>query len=147
MKSCVKTLVAIILGVSLSSCSLIESEVDKHIQKQVDEYVDNQVSQVTTTKKSKAYDDPVLNQFKSYENRINDVFQNMEKIYDEYGEDTLNSAISSVVSGYCEWYCSLSDSDQDRVDDLLEESVAEHDGMRKFACIMLGSFISETYSM
>lgn len=132
----VKTLAVIMIGVSLSACSSknAESVIDGIVQQKVDETVNQQVDQMTASNTSSAYNDPVLSQFRSFERRILDYYQDAEQIIEEYGVEHLEWVARSIQEEYFRWYASLSESNQDRVDDLLEESVAKHEYVRSWVC-------------
>lgn len=137
----VKTLAVIMICVSLSACSSknAESVIDGIVQQQVDKAVNQQVDQMTASNTSSAYNDPVLSQFRSFERRILDFYQDGEQIYEEYGYEHLEWVAGSIFEEYIRWYASLSESNRDRVDDLLIESVAKHEYVRIWVCETHGS--------
>lgn len=139
----VKTLAVIMICVSLSACSSknAKSAIDGIVQQKVDEAVNKQVDRMTASNKSSAYNDPVLSQFRSFERRILDYYQDAEQIIEEYGYEHLEWVAESILEEYIRWYNSLSESNQDRVDDLLEESVAKHEDMRSWVCETFGGMI------
>lgn len=133
--------------VSLSACSSknAKSAIDDIVQQKVDEAVNQQVDQMTASNTSSAYNDPVLSQFRSFERRILDYFQDGEQIIEEYGYEHLEGVAGSIFEEYTRWYASLSESNMDRVDDLLEESVAKHEYVRSWACVVFGSMIDSIF--
>lgn len=137
----VKTLAVIMICVSLSACSSknAESVIDGIVQQKVDEAVNQQVDQMTASNTSSAYNDPVLSQFRSFERRILDYFQDAEQIIEEYGVEHLEWVAGSIFEEYIRWYASLSESNRDRVDDLLIESVEKHEYVRIWVCETHGS--------
>ena len=143
----VKTLAVIMICVSLSACSSknAKSAIDDIVQQKVDEAVNQQVDQMTASNTSSAYNDPVLSQFRSFERRILDYFQDGEQIIEEYGYEHLEGVAGSIFEEYTRWYASLSESNMDRVDDLLEESVAKHEYVRSWACVVFGSMIDSIF--
>ena len=132
----VKTLAVIMICVSLSACSSrnVESAIDGFVQQKVDEAVNQQVNQMTASNTSSAYNDPVLSKFRSFERRILDYYQEGEQIIEEYGYEHLERIAGSIFEEYSRWYASLSESNKDRVDDLLKESVAKHEDVRRWVC-------------
>ena len=132
----VKTLAVIMICVSLSACSSrnVESAIDGIVQQKVDEAVNQQVDQMTASNTSSAYNDPVLSKFRSFERRILDYYQEAEQIIEEYGYEHLERIAGSIHEEYFRWYTSLSESNKDRVDDLLNESVAKHEDVRRWVC-------------
>lgn len=143
----VKTLAVIMICVSLSACSSknAKSAIDGIVQQKVDEAVNQQVNQMTGSNKSSAYNDPVLSQFRSFERRILDYYQDAEQIIEEYGYEHLEGVAWSIFEEYTRWYASLSESNQERVDDLLEESVAKHEYVRSWVCLTYGSLIDSIF--
>lgn len=143
----VKTLAVIMICVSLSACSSknAESVIDGIVQQKVDEAVNQQVDQMTASNTSSAYNDPVLSQFRSFERRILDYYQDAEQIIEEYGYEHLEWVYKSIWEEYIRWYTSLSESNMDRVDDLLKESVAKHEYVRSWVCVVFGSMIDSIY--
>ena len=139
----VKTLAVIMICVSLSACSSrnVESAIDGIVQQKLDEAVNQQVDQMTASNTSSAYNDPVLSKFRSFERRILDYYQEAEQIIEEYGYEHLERIAGSIHEEYFRWYTSLSVSNRDRVDDLLKESVAKHEGMRNWVCEICGGMI------
>lgn len=127
--------------VSLSACSSknAKSAIDGIVQQKVDETVNQQVDQMTASNTSSAYNDLVLSQFRSFERRILDYFQDAEQIIEEYGYEHLEWVAGSIFEEYIRWFASLSESNQDRVDDLLIESVAKHEYVRIWVCETYGS--------
>lgn len=138
-----KTLAVIMICVSLSACSSknAESVIDGIVQQKVDETVNQQVDQMTASNTSSAYNDPVLSQFRSFERRILDYYQDAEQIIEEYGYEHLEWVAGSIQEEYFRWYTSLSESNMDRVDDLLKESVAKHEYVRSWVCEVFGGMI------
>ena len=132
----VKTLAVIMICVSLSACSSknAKSAIDGIVQQKVDEAVNQQVNQMTASNTSSAYNDPVLSKFRSFERRILDYYQEAEQIIEEYGYEHLERIAGSIFEEYTRWYTSLSESNQERVDDLLKESVAKHEDVRRWVC-------------
>ena len=133
----VKTLAVIMICVSLSACSSknVEPAIDGIVQQKVDEAVNQQVAQMTASNTSSAYNDPVLSKFRSFERRILDFYQDAEQIIiEEYGYEHLERVAGSIFEEYTRWYASLSESNKDRVDDLLIESVAKHEDVRRWVC-------------
>ena len=132
----VKTLAVIMICVSLSACSSrnVESAIDGFVQQKLDEAVNQQVDQMTASNTSSAYNDPVLSKFRSFERRILDYYQEGEQIIEEYGYEHLERVATSIFEEYSRWYASLSESNKDRVDDLLKESVAKHEDVRRWVC-------------
>ena len=132
----VKTLAVIMICVSLSACSSknVESAIEGIVQQKVDEAVNQQVDQMTASNTSSAYNDPVLSKFRSFERRILDYYQEGEQIIEEYGYEHLERVATSIAEEYIRWYTSLSESNKDRVDDLLIESVAKHEDVRRWVC-------------
>ena len=144
----VKTLAVIMICVSLSACSSrnVESAIDGFVQQKVDEAVNQQVNQMTASNTSSAYNDPVLSKFRSFERRIFDYFQDAEQIIiGEYGYEHLERVATSIHEEYFRWYTSLSVSNRDRVDDLLKESVAKHEYMRRWVCETYGALINRIF--
>ena len=143
----VKTLAVIMICVSLSACSSknAKSAIDGIVQQKVDEVVNQQVDQITASNKSSAYNDPVLSQFRSFERRILDNYQDAEQIIEEYGYEHLEWVAGSSFEEYTRWYASLSESNQERVDDLLEESVAKHEYVRNWVCLAYGRLIDNIF--
>lgn len=143
----VKTLAVIMICVSLSACSSknAESVIDGIVQQQVDKAVNQQVDQMTASNTSSAYNDPVLSQFRSFERRILDYYQDAEQIYEEYGYEHLEWVAGSIFEEYIRWYASLSESNRDRVDDLLKESVAKHEYVRIWVCDSYGGMIDSIF--
>lgn len=139
----VKTLALIMICVSLSACSSknAKSAIDGIVQQKVDETVNQQVDQMTASNTSSAYNDLVLSQFRSFERRILDLYQNEEQIIEEYGYEHLEWIAESIFEEYIRWYASLSESNQDRVADLLKESVAKHEYVRSWVCETYGGMI------
>ena len=143
----VKTLAVIMICVARSACSSknAKSAIDGIVQQKVDEVVNQQVDQITASNKSSAYNDPVLSQFRSFERRILDYYQDAEQIIEEYGYEHLEWVAGSIFEEYTRWYASLSESNQERVDDLLEESVAKHEDVRSWVCLSYGSLINNLF--
>ena len=143
----VKTLAVIMICVSLSACSSrnVESAIDGIVQQKVDETVNQQVDQMTASNTSSAYNDPVLSKFRSFERRILDYYQEAEQIIEEYGYEHLERIAGSIHEEYFRWYTSLSVSNRDRVDDLLKESVAKHDDVRRWVCKTYGALINRIF--
>lgn len=143
----VKTLAVIMICVSLSACSSknAKSAIDGIVQQKVDEVVNQQVDQITASNKSSAYNDPVLSQFRSFERRILDYYQDAEQIIEEHGYEHLKWVAGSIIEEYTRWYASLSESNQERVDDLLEESVAKHEYVRSWVCLTYGRLIDNIF--
>ena len=143
----VKILAVIMICVSLSAClsKIAEPVIDGIVQQKVDEAVNQQVDQMTASNTSSAYKDPVLSQFRSFERRILDLYQDGEQIIEKYGYEHLVWVSRSIFEEYCRWYTSLSVSNQDRVDDLLEESVAKHEYVRRWVCVAFGSLIDKIF--
>ena len=143
----VKTLAMIMICVSLSACSSknVESAIDGIVQQKVDEAVNQQVAQMTASNTSSAYNDPVLSQFRSFERRILDYYQEAEQIIEEYGYEHLERIARSIHEEYFRWYNSLSVSNRDRVDDLLKESVAKHEDVRSWVCETYGALINRIF--
>ena len=143
----VKTLAVIMICVSLSACSSknAKSAIDGIVQQKVDEVVNQQVDQITASNKSSAYNDPVLSQFISFERRILDYCQDAEQTIEEHGYEHLEWVAWSIFEEYIRWYASLSESNQERVDDLLEESVAKHEDVRSWVCLSYGSLINNLF--
>lgn len=144
----VKTLAVIMICVSLSACSSknAKSAIDGIVQQKVDEAVNKQVDRMTASSTSSGYNDPVLSQFRSFERRILDFYQDAEQTIEEYGYEHLEWVAKSIFEEYTRWFASLSESNRDRVDDLLEESVAKHEYVRTWVCSTYGSFIKEYVS-
>ena len=140
----VKTLAVIMICVSLSACSSknVESAIEGIVQQKVDEAVNQQVDQMTASNTSSAYNDPVLSKFRSFERRILDYYQEAEQIIEEYGYEHLERIAGSIFEEYTKWFASLSESNRDRVDDLLKESVAKHEYVRCWVCEICGGMIS-----
>ena len=143
----VMTLAMIMICVSLSACTSknAESVIDGIVQQKVDEAVNQQVDQMTASNTSSAYNDPVLSKFRSFERRILDYYQDAEQISEEYGYEHLEWVAESIFEEYIKWYNSLSVSNQERVDDLLEESVAKHEYMRSWVCLGYHVLIDELF--
>ena len=143
----VMTLAMIMICVSLSACTSknAESVIDGIVQQKVDEAVNQQVDQMTASNTSSAYNDPVLSKFRSFERRILDYYQDAEQIIEEYGYEHLEWVAESIFEEYIKWYNSLSVSNQERVDDLLEESVAKHEYMRSWVCLGYHVLIDELF--
>ena len=143
----VKTLAVIMICVSLSACSSrnVESAIDGIVQQKVDEAVNQQVDQMTASNTSSAYNDPVLSKFRSFERRILDYYQEAEQIIEEYGYEHLERIAGSIFEEYTRWYTSLSVSNQEKVDDLLKESVAKHEYVRSWVCEAYGSMIDSIF--
>lgn len=143
----VKTLAVIMICVSLSACSSknAESVIDGIVQQKVDEAVNQQVDQMTASNTSSAYNDPVLSQFRSFERRILDYYQDAEQIIEEYGYEHLEWVAGSIQEEYFRWYASLSESNQDRVGDLLVESVAKHEYVRRWVCATYRGLINNLF--
>ncbi len=144
----VKTLAVIMICVSLSACSSkkAESAIDDIVQQKVDEAVNKQVDQMTASNTSSANNDPVLSQFRSFERRILDYYQDAEQIIiGEYGYEHLERIAGSIFEEYSRWFASLSESNKDRVDDLLEESVAKHEDVRSWVCGTYGAMIDSIF--
>ena len=143
----VKTLAVIMICVSLSACSSrnVESAIDGIVQQKVDKAVNQQVDQMTASNTSSAYNDPVLSKFRSFERRIFDYFQEAEQIIEEYGYEHLERVAGSIIEEYIRRYASLSESNQERVDDLLEESVAKHEYVRSWVCLSYGGLINNLF--
>ena len=139
----VKTLAVIMICVSLSACSSknAKSAIDDIVQQKVDEAVNKQVDQMTASNTSSAYNDPVLSKFRSFERRILDYFQDAEQIIEKNGYEHLGVVAESIIEEYIRWYASLSESNKDRVDDLLIESVAKHEDVRSWVCWTYGAMI------
>ena len=140
----VKTLAVIMICVSLSACSSknAESAIDGIVQQKVNEAVNKQVDRMTASNTSSAYNDLVLSQFRSFERRILDFYQDAEQIIEEYGYEHLEWVAESIFEEYTRWYASLSESNRDRVDDLLKESVAKHEDVRRWVCATFGGMIN-----
>ena len=140
----VKTLAVIMICVSLSACSSknAESAIDGIVQQKVNEAVNKQVDRMTASNTSSAYNDLVLSQFRSFERRILDFYQDAEQIIEEYGYEHLEWVAESIFEEYTRWYDSLSESNRDRVDDLLKESVAKHEDVRRWVCATFGGMIN-----
>ena len=143
----VRTLAVIMICVSLSACSSrnVESAIDGIVQQKVDKAVNQQVDQMTASNTSSAYNDPVLSKFRSFERRILDYYQEAEQIIEEYGYEHLERIAGSIFEEYSRWYASLSESNKDRVDDLLKESVAKHEYVRRWVCLTYGSLIDNIF--
>ena len=143
----VKTLAVIMICVSLSACSSknAESAIDGIVQQKVNEAVNKQVDRMTASNTSSAYNDLVLSQFRSFERRILDFYQDAEQIIEEYGYEHLEWVAESIFEEYTRWYASLSESNRDRVDDLLKESVAKHEDVRIWVCETFGGMIDEIF--
>lgn len=143
----VKILAVIMICVSLSAClsKIAEPAIDDIVQQKVDEAVNQRVDQMTASNTSSAYNDPVLSQFRSFERRILDYFQDVEQIIEEHGYKHLEWVARSIHEEYFRWYTSLSKSNQDRVDDLLKESVAKHEYVRSWVCLTYGSLINKIF--
>lgn len=143
----VKTLAVIMICVSFSACSSknAKSAIDDIVQQKVDEAVNKQVDQMTASNTSSAYNDPVLSQFRSFEGRILDYYQDWEQNIEEYGYEHVEGVAGSIFEEYNRWYASLSESNKDRVDDLLKESVAKHEYVRRWVCEIYGGLIDEIY--
>lgn len=143
----VKTLAVIMICVSLSACSSknVESAIDSIVQQKVDEAVNQQVDQMTASNTSSAYNDPVLSKFRSFERRILDYYQEAEQIIEEYGYEHLERVAGSIFEEYTRWYASLSESNKDRVDDLLKESVAKHEDVRRWVCKTYSGLINNLF--
>lgn len=143
----VKILAVIMICVSFSACSSknAESAIDGIVQQKVNEAVNQQVDQMTASNTSSAYNDPVLSQFRSFERRILDLYHDAEQIIEEHGDEHLEWVAGSIIDEYCRWYASLSESNQDRVADLLKESVAKHEYVRSWVCEVFGSMIDNIF--
>ena len=143
----VKTLAVIMICVSLSACfsKIAEPAINDIVQQKVDEAVNQRVDQMTASNTSSTYNDPVLSQFRSFERRILDLYQDGEQIIEKYGYEHLEWVYRSIFEEYCRWYTSLSKSNQDRVDDLLKESVAKHEYVRRWVCVAFGGMIDKIF--
>lgn len=143
----VKTLAVIMICVSLSACSSknAKSAIDDIVHQKVDEAVNQQVDQMTASNTSSAYNDHVLSKFRSFERRILDYFQDAEQIIEKNGYEHLGVVAGSIIEEYNRWYASLSESNKDRVDDLLIESVAKHEDVRIWVCEVYGGLINRIF--